>query len=140
MRPKNFDPGPPAGDWRKAHAVPRRDDRLFSVSLVAISGEETGWKALEQAIIVAKKENGLIRGVHVLPPEAEPNDLETLRNKFESLCDSHNINHEFLVEKGNITERISILLKFIFNLLFSINSININEALVTEGEKAVIII
>lgn len=114
FRPKIFDPGPPAGEWRKAHAVPRRDDRLFSVSLVAISGEETGWKALEQAIIVAKKENGIIRGVHVVPYESEDkqNKIIMIRNKFESLCESQNVNHEFFVEKGNITEKISRLARW----------------------------
>ena len=114
IRPLTFDPGPPTGDWRKAHVIPRSDERLFSSSLVAITGEEEGWKALEQALILAKKEEGSIRGVHILSENEgrEVSTPEVIREQFEVVSHSHNIDHQFIVEKGKVSKMISRLARW----------------------------
>ncbi len=114
IRPVTFDPGPPPGDWRKAHVIPRSDDRLFSSSLVAITGKDEGWKALEQALILAKKEEGSIRGVHFLAENKERNlgDVDSIRQKFNSFSDSNKINQQFIVESGKVSKKIARLARW----------------------------
>ncbi|NIV14975.1 MAG: hypothetical protein GWN62_28080, partial [Aliifodinibius sp.] len=45
---------PPIGNWRETHLVPRKDGEIFCSILVAINGKDTGWKALEQAKVIAQ--------------------------------------------------------------------------------------
>jgi nucleotide-binding universal stress UspA family protein/Icc-related predicted phosphoesterase len=122
LRPKNLDPGPPPGDWRKSHAIPRRDDRLFSSSLVAINGEKSGWTALEQAIIIAGKEKGHIHGVHITTaPKEESDKLQFLKDKFNSICDSESIPNDLFFEKGVISQKISNLARWNDLVVFPLN-------------------
>ncbi len=114
IRPITLDPGPPPGDWRKAHVIPRSEDRLFSSSLVAITGKKEGWKALEQALIIAKKEEGSIRGVHILSENGGKEYLnpEAIQQKFEAISKSHPFDHQFIVEKGKVSKTISRLARW----------------------------
>lgn len=88
--------------------MPRNDDRLFSSCLVPLSGDEIGWLALEQAIIIAKKENSLIRGLHVKPKEfIDKNGIvEKIKSKFEEKCLEAGIVGEFVVETGEVSQII----------------------------------
>lgn len=63
--PETLETGPPAGEWRRQR---RRAERLFGRVLVALSGQGESWEALEAAIRLAQRENGEVRGLHVLPP------------------------------------------------------------------------
>jgi hypothetical protein len=55
-----------AGSWRKARTATRYTDRLFTDILVPISGDAESWDSLEQAIIIAQRENANIHGLHVV--------------------------------------------------------------------------
>ncbi len=54
------------GSWRMAKMIDRYTDRLFGDILVPITGMEESWLALEQAALVAKKEQSALRGLHVI--------------------------------------------------------------------------
>ncbi len=114
IRPKVLDPGPPIGEWRKIHYVPRLEDKLFSASLVAITGLDSGWRALEQALIIAKREKGVLRGVHIYPPTSTKNieKLDSIRKKFNDLCNTEKHEHELLIEEGKVSEKISSLARW----------------------------
>ncbi|RPI49319.1 MAG: universal stress protein, partial [Chloroflexi bacterium] len=69
--PSELEGGPPPGRWREERVAPRAEDRLFPDILVPVSGREVGWHALTQAAEVARREDGRLRGLHVLANEVE---------------------------------------------------------------------
>ena len=66
LHPDELEPGPPPGVWRTGRVSGRRDPRLFADIMVAIDGTAAGWRALEQALIVAWREGSPVRGLHVV--------------------------------------------------------------------------
>lgn len=69
VTPKELRDGPAPGRWREQ--VSQRSDRqLFANVLVAVSGQAAGWLALEQGLLVAKREGAQLHGLHVVADEA----------------------------------------------------------------------
>jgi nucleotide-binding universal stress UspA family protein len=106
--PVELDPGPPAGEWRRNRLDVRRDDRLFLDILVPVSGEAVGWHAVEQAIVVARREGGRLHGLHVVPTEEQANSEDTLavQDEFNHRCQAAGIPGELFIEVGPVTEVI----------------------------------
>ncbi len=72
--PNELESGPPAGTWRAERVQTRASEHFFRDILVALTGAETGWLALTQAAEFARREGGVLRGVHIITadgPEAE---------------------------------------------------------------------
>lgn len=111
FRLEGFDPGPPPGEWRRVQSAPRQEDRLFSASLVAISGEPAGWRALDQALAIAKREGGVVRGAHISMEEAgiENDHIQRVRKQFDEACQTHGVAGEFAIEQGNVAAGLSRL-------------------------------
>jgi nucleotide-binding universal stress UspA family protein len=100
--------GPPAGEWRRNRLDVRRDDRLFLEILVPVSGEAVGWNAVEQAVVVARREGGRLLGLHVVPSEerADSEDALAVRDEFNRRCQAAGIPGELFIEVGPVTEVI----------------------------------
>ena len=103
-----FEAGPPAGQWRKERSRERQEGRLFSDILVPVSGHPEGWNALEQAILVAEKENAQIHGLHVVPDEGdkESEAAQTVRTEFHQRCERAGIPGNFSIATGEISHQI----------------------------------
>ncbi|MBL8063032.1 MAG: ParB N-terminal domain-containing protein [Anaerolineales bacterium] len=54
-----------SGSWRKARTVARYTDHLFEDILIPLSGHEESWDALYQGILIAKRENARVHGLHI---------------------------------------------------------------------------
>ncbi len=96
------------GQWRLNRHADHFSNSLFRDILIPISGEEQSWKALEQALIIARYEDAALHGLHIISPrtfEADSDELR-LRTQFETLCSHSEQNSTFSVEKGEITELI----------------------------------
>lgn len=108
MRPAELDAGPPAGEWRRNRLEVRRDDRLFVDILVPVSGEAVAWNALEQAIVIARREGGRLRGLHVVPSEeqAESEAALEVRHEFNQRCGAAGVHGELFIEVGQVTDLI----------------------------------
>jgi nucleotide-binding universal stress UspA family protein len=100
--------GPATGEWRRNRLDVRRDDRLFLDILVPVSGEAVGWNAVEQALVVARREGGRLRGLHVVPAEDQADGEEALavRSEFNRRCQAAGIAGELFIEVGPVTEVI----------------------------------
>jgi nucleotide-binding universal stress UspA family protein len=59
------------GAWRREVVERRGDNRLFPRILVAVGGDAPIWPAIEWAVEVARREGGILRGLHVTPQEPE---------------------------------------------------------------------
>lgn len=106
--PVELNAGPPPGEWRRNRLEVRRDDRLFLEILVPVSGEAVGWNAAEQAIVVAQREGGRLRGLHVVPSAEQATSEAALavRDEFNGRCQAAGVTGELFIEVGTVTEVI----------------------------------
>ncbi len=112
VTPNELEAGPSPGQWRKERLLPRllprQENRLFSDVMVAVTGHEKGWLAFEQAIIVARREDGRLKGLHVVDTEEEKNSpaVKKLRAEFNQRCQAANVSGELAVEVGKTVNKI----------------------------------
>jgi nucleotide-binding universal stress UspA family protein len=96
------------GEWRKARISTRYTDRLFADILVPLSGVESSWTSLEQAILVAQREKAMIRGLHVVSSKEKIQSPEALavQSRFNQRCQDADIRGSLVIEAGEITAKI----------------------------------
>ena len=106
--PDEFEPGPPAGEWRVHQLSARHDERLFPHVLVAINGEEAGWQALEQALTVAQREEAQLRALHVVPAATDKMSeaVKALEERFYSRLAAPGVQGRFVVETGTVAQML----------------------------------
>jgi nucleotide-binding universal stress UspA family protein len=106
--PGQLDAGPEPGHWRKIHLAHRKRDSLFANILVGLKKETENWHSINYAAMVAKRENGCLFGLHIVPNN-KPKDkkaIEVVRSKFKQRCQAEGILGEFSVEKGAVAQTI----------------------------------
>ena len=108
VTPDELQAGPPPGQWRREQLAARRDDRLFADILVPVSGEEIGWHALEQALVVARREGAQLHGLHVAPSEVQRDSEETqaVQAEFNRRCQAAGIPGELVLAVGEVPREI----------------------------------
>lgn len=106
LTPDPLEAGPPPGQWRREQVSTHHDERLFIDILVPISGEAAGWQALEQALIVAEREQGRLHGLHVLASQTPDAAAEALRQQFNERCTQANLPGELTFERGQVPRKI----------------------------------
>jgi nucleotide-binding universal stress UspA family protein len=112
--PSNLDAGPAAGEWRQSIVSARSSDRLFSEILVPINGRQDGWFALEQAFVVARREQTTIHGLYILSSETEQTSQATqdIHKEFTDRCALVGINSDLKIQIGDITSIICDLARW----------------------------
>ena len=80
--------GPAPGAWRKDRLEARYLERLFPDVLVPVSGEPEGWRALDQALVFARREGARLLGLHVVGEEAARTGpaAQAVRAEFGRRC------------------------------------------------------
>jgi nucleotide-binding universal stress UspA family protein len=108
VTPDEIEAGPPPGQWRAERLAARQDDRLFADILVAVSGDEISWHALEQALAVARHEGGRVHGVHVTRSEAEREgeDVQAIQTEFDRRCQAAGVPGRLAAEVGSVARRL----------------------------------
>lgn len=96
------------GSWRKARAVTRYTDHLFMDILVPLSGDAESWDALEQAIIIAKREESKIHGLHIVDSKEKVEGAGALavQTQFNQICADAGVDGKLFIETGDITKKI----------------------------------
>jgi nucleotide-binding universal stress UspA family protein len=107
--PKRFESGPETGQWRKEILAVRRNDQLFPDILVPVDGKESGWYAVDQALIIAQRENGKLDGLYVVPRKEELDSSGTyaVKAEFERRSEQAGIRGRLVVTSGDISDEIS---------------------------------
>jgi nucleotide-binding universal stress UspA family protein len=100
--------GPPPGQWRSEQLEACEYDRLFADILVPVSGEETGWHALEQALVVARREGARLRGLHVVSSEIQRDseEAQAVQVEFNRRREAAGILGELAVVVGGVARKI----------------------------------
>jgi nucleotide-binding universal stress UspA family protein len=105
--PDGLTPAPPPGVWRQGRA-PRHDLWLFDEILVPINGEPAGWEALEQAILIARREQARLYGLHVVRDEAQLSGAaaHAVREAFDARCAAAGVAGRLALTSGNVARTI----------------------------------
>ena len=98
-----------SGSWRKARTATRYTNHLFADILVPLSGYEESWDALDQAILIAQREDAKLLGLHVVDSRNKVNSSNALevQSQFRQRCANANVNGNLIIEFGDITRKIS---------------------------------
>jgi nucleotide-binding universal stress UspA family protein len=106
--PAALEDGPATGRWRQEKMTARYLDRLFADVLVPVNGEEAGWRALEQALVVARREGAQVHGLHVVAAE-EMRDAaaaRAVRADFNRRCEAAGVPGSLAIETGETADKI----------------------------------
>ena len=108
VTPDELEAGPSPGRWREERLATRADDRLFADILVPVSGREISWFALDQALEIARREGGQLRGLHIVPSEAQAQSEGTIavQAEFDRRCDAAGIPGKLAIEVGKVARGI----------------------------------
>lgn len=96
------------GSWRKARTMSRYTDRLFADILVPLSGFAASWDALDQAILIAQRENAKLHGLHIVETkdDAECADAQGVKTRFDQTCKAAGVDGTLAIEVGDVTGKI----------------------------------
>jgi nucleotide-binding universal stress UspA family protein len=110
--PNTLETGPHPGEWRQSVLLSRRDSHLFCEILVPVNGLQDGWFALEEAIIIARKEESSIHGLYVLTDEVEMANPHIIEEEFTFRCEHAGVHFDFQQRLGDITANICELARW----------------------------
>jgi nucleotide-binding universal stress UspA family protein len=101
--------GPNPGEWRQTVVSARQSGRLFNEILVPVNGLDDGWCALEQAMVIARREGARIHGLTLVASTdgQEEDATQAIKADFSHRCEANGINHDFQVKTGEVAENIS---------------------------------
>lgn len=108
VTPDELEAGPVPGTWRNERLSHRSDDRLFGDVLVAINGEDSGWRALDQALTIAQHEGTRVKGLHVVSTEAqaESDAVQILQDEFAHRLQEAGVTGQLAVDVGTVTRHV----------------------------------
>jgi nucleotide-binding universal stress UspA family protein len=96
------------GSWRKSRTVTRYTDRLFADILVPLSGYAESWDALDQAVLLAQREQAVLHGLHIVDTldDAHSPDALGVKARFDRTCQQAGVEGNLAIDVGDITQRI----------------------------------
>ena len=105
--PEELDAAPETGQWRREREA--EESRLFVDILVGLSGQESSWLALEQAIPIARREGGKLRGLYVVADEAQQDSEQanSIRDRFYWRCGEVGLEGRFATDVGPVARTLS---------------------------------
>jgi nucleotide-binding universal stress UspA family protein len=108
VTPGLLESGPPPGEWRRERGATLDEARLSADLLVPISGEPAGWFALDQALVVARREGGRIAGLHIVRTPAARASASALavQAEFDRRCREAHVPGSLAIEAGPVTDLI----------------------------------
>ncbi len=106
--PDAIESGPEPGIWRQERAVTGQEESLFRDILVPISDADPEWSALNEAIEIARCENGQLHGLMVMQTDEKEDEewREEKRIEFIRRCEEAGISGDFAFEIGKIEKKI----------------------------------
>jgi nucleotide-binding universal stress UspA family protein len=104
--PQTRPSGPTVARWQHEKVVTRYSEALFAEILVPFGESVSGGRPLEQALLLAKREQSTIRGLLLLNDESEPGRqlAGTTPADFSRRCQEAGVTGFFAIGQGNPVE------------------------------------
>jgi nucleotide-binding universal stress UspA family protein len=114
VTPDELGAGPPPGEWREGRVAAHQDERLFPEILVPVSGAETSWDAVAQALEIARREASRLYGLHVVPTEEEleSDRVRAIQAEFGRRCEEAGVPGELVLAAGKVPHQICARLRW----------------------------
>ena len=96
-----------AGSWRKNKT---ENDHLISDILVPIDGSKNSWFGLEQALVIASREDSQLLGLHVIGKAGSSSNTtrtQAIEKKFKKLCEEQAVKGHLTVVKGEVAKVVN---------------------------------
>jgi len=108
LTPDPLEGGPAPGTWRRERLTLHRDDCMFADILVAVSGEETDWPSVAQAVEIACRESARLLGLHVVHSASDKGSekVRALRAEFARHCELLGVDGRLAIEVGQVARKI----------------------------------
>jgi nucleotide-binding universal stress UspA family protein len=121
--PDEIEAGPRIGKWRQERVRLREKNQLFADIMVAITGRESDWRAIDQGLIIAKHECSVIHGVHVVSSEGQLDQqkIASYRELFAQKCTLSGITGDFAVDVGKVPRILSTRARWTDLVVISLN-------------------
>lgn len=107
--PKKWQSGHRPESWRQEKLLDRYSRQLFA-DVLAVGGEGKGeeWPALEQALIVATRENAQVYGLYPVAGESDKNTpaVQAIQQAFDLRCREAGISGHLAVEAGEMVDNL----------------------------------
>jgi nucleotide-binding universal stress UspA family protein len=106
---KALQPAAEPAEWHLSRGEMQADETLFPRLLVPISGEDSSWNAVDQALLIGELERSELRGVHVLGAgESEDSEkVKGIREEFDRRVLQAGLKGNLVVERGNIHRTVA---------------------------------
>jgi nucleotide-binding universal stress UspA family protein len=108
VTPAPLEGGPPPGTWRQELVAVRTSDRLFPDVLVPLDGSQEAWTALDQALLLARRERARLHGLHVVSEESglESERVREVQVRFDQRCEVSGVPGKLVVKHGEVAQQI----------------------------------
>ncbi|GMR11494.1 MAG: universal stress protein [Anaerolineae bacterium] len=108
ITPDQLEAGPAPGKWRQAVPAARRHEVFTADILAAVSGEQASWSAVEQALLVARREGARLQGLHVVASRSETGGerARSVKAEFDKRCQAAGVPGRLVVESGRVARKI----------------------------------
>ena len=108
VTPPDMEPGPPPGQWRREKLAAGHPETMFADILVAIDGKDTGWDALDYALMLARREGGRVVGIHIVPSDSAASDaaVKTIDGLFQHRCTEAEVTGNLVVGHGHVPAQV----------------------------------
>ena len=95
------------GAWYEGKASTRRDITRFDL-LVPVNGQEIGWNALEQALVMAERAPVRLHGLHVVAhaSQAVSPESEAVKTRFEERCRTAGVDGKLVIAIGEVVKEV----------------------------------
>ncbi|HSN77104.1 MAG TPA: universal stress protein [Anaerolineae bacterium] len=95
------------GAWYEGLASTRRDITRFDL-LVPVNGQEIGWNALEQALVMAARAPVRLHGLHVVATtsQAAAPESEAVKTTFEERCRTAGVDGKLVIAVGEVVKEV----------------------------------
>jgi nucleotide-binding universal stress UspA family protein len=95
------------GVWFEGQASTRRDITRFDL-LVPVNGQEIGWNALEQALVIAQRAPVRLHGLHVVTSASQAANPESqaVKATFEERCRAAGVDGRLVIAAGEVAKEV----------------------------------
>jgi nucleotide-binding universal stress UspA family protein len=98
------------GSWRKSKLFDRYTEHLFRDILVPLNGASPeSWQALEQAVLITRKEKAVLHGLHIVSSQAKVDNptARLIQERFNKRCKEAGVDGSLALVKGEISDQVA---------------------------------